>query len=177
MFVLQSCYTPKLFLTDLYFAFIQPVIDYCILIWGLPSDSNIHRIQSFQNRAAHIISNEFSFSISGTSLVNQLGWLYVTQRRDFLYACIIYKCIHGLAPDYITNEITFMHEIQNRVTRQHNLLHVPFAKTSCFKKSFSIHGQQLWNSLPLELRSISMNDLECFKRSYKFLIKNVQVLN
>ena len=170
LFYRVSCYTPKLFLTNLYFAFIQPVIDYCILIWGLSSDSNIHRIQSFQNRAARIISNEFSFSVSGTSLVNQLGWLNVTQRRDFLYACIIFKCIHRLAPDYLTNEITFMHEIQNRVTRQHNLLHVPFAKTSCFKKSFSIYGPQLWNSLPLELRS--MNDLECFKRSYKFLIKN-----
>ena len=148
-FIYKISYKINKIITNLYFAFIQPVIDYCALIWGLSSDSNIHRIRSFQNRAARIISNEFSFSVSGTSLVNQLGWLNVTQRRDFLYACMIFKCIHGLATDYLTNEITFMHEIQNRVTQQHNLLHVPFAMTSCFKTSFSIYGPQLWNSLPL----------------------------
>ena len=45
-----------------YYAFIQPFIDYCILIWGHSSASNLNRIQKLQNRAARISRNSFYFN-------------------------------------------------------------------------------------------------------------------
>ena len=47
---------PSDYLSSLYYAFIQPFIDYCILIWGHTSIGNVLRIQRFQNRVARIVA-------------------------------------------------------------------------------------------------------------------------
>ena len=133
-----SQFVPKSTLFNLYFAFVQPLIDYCLLIWGHTSKSNISRIQSFQNRIARVISNIFSFNISGISIVKDLGWFNVTERRDFLTCMLIYKCLLGDAPNYLSDQLTYVDELSVRETRQTNcnLLHVPFYKTCFYERSF-----------------------------------------
>ena len=133
-------------LSSLYYAFIQPFIDYCILIWGHSSASKLNRIQKLQNRAARIIKNSYDFNISGLTIVKDLNWSNVSQRRDYINNLLIYKCLYCDAPNYLLAQLYIMCEVSSRETRQsddHSLLVVPFSKTSYFKILFSLWSQLL----------------------------------
>ena len=103
---------PTYYLNQLYYAFVQPFLDYCILIWGHTADNNINKIQKFQNRSARIICKLYDFACSGLSLVKSNGWLNVRQRRDFLYCTLIHKCIYGIAPNYLSDHLTLYDNVQ-----------------------------------------------------------------
>ena len=92
-------------LLSIYYAFIQPFIDYCILIWGSTSCTNIQRIQKFQNRCARIITKLYGYDLSGLSIVKMLGWLNVKQRHDFLFCSLIHKCLFGTVPRYLSDNL------------------------------------------------------------------------
>ena len=126
-------------LSSLYYAFIQPFIDYCILIWGHSFASNLNRIQKLQNRAARIITNSYDFNISGLTIFKDLNWLNVSQRRDYINNLLIYKCLYCDAPNYLLDQLSIMCEVSSRDTRQsddHSLLVVPFSKTFISKDRF-----------------------------------------
>ena len=95
-------------LSSLYYAFIQPFTDYCILIWGHSSASNLNRIQKLQNRAPRIIKNSYDFNISGLTIVKDLNWLNVSQRRDYINNLLIYKCLYCDAPNYYSRTATIV---------------------------------------------------------------------
>ena len=144
---------PSDYLSSLYYAFIQPFIDYSILIWGHTSIGNILRIQRFQNRVARIVvANIFDFDVSGLSIVKLLGWLNVKQRPDYLFCTLVHKCLHNMAPFYLLDLLTFVNVISNRNTRQNDF-------------NFSVYGPVIWNSLPFATRAI--DDYEIFKTSCK----------
>ena len=149
---------PTYYLNQLYYAFVQPLLDYCILIWGNTTENNLNKIQKFQNRSARIVCKLYDFAYSGLSLVKSNGWLNVRQRRDFLYCTLIHKCIYGIAPNYLSDHLTLYDDVQSsRITRQSTqlLLHVPFVKHSLCQKSFSVYGPFIWNTLPPHIRQCS----------------------
>jgi len=89
---------------------------------------NLERIQHLQNRIARVILNNFDFvNTRGIDLVCKLGIMTVKQRRDYFMALLMYKSIHGLAPNYLCNEITMEIEVANRTSRHinENDAHVP----------------------------------------------------
>ena len=154
-------------LCTLYYAFIQPFIDYCLLLWGHASNSNISRIQRFQNRSARIVTNVYDYSQAGISIVKNLEWLNVYERKEFLYCLMVHKSIYGSAPHYLSDQLTFLNDISNRETRQNdlNILHVPFTKSAYNQRSFSIYAPSCWNKLPPDIRSIANHDV--FKKQCK----------
>ena len=101
----------------MYNAFIQPFIDYCILIWGSTSSTNIQRIQKFQNRRTRIITKLYGYDLSGLSIVKMLGWLNVKQRHDFLFCSLIHKCLFRTVPRYLSDNLVQLDDIQQRDTR------------------------------------------------------------
>ena len=153
-------------LSSLYYAFIKPFFDYCILIWGHSSASNLNRIQKLQNRAARMIKNSYDFNISGLTIVKDLNLLNVSQRRDYINNLLIHKCHYCDAPNYLFDQLSIMCEVSSRETRQSDdlsLLVVPFSKTSYFKRSFSVYGPSCWNFLPTQIRSCA--NFEIFKKT------------
>ena len=67
----------------LYFnAYIMPLFDYCITIWGNCSRQNIHRMTKLQKKTARIILNKSSDTPSKT-LFEELKWLDF-EKKDHL---------------------------------------------------------------------------------------------
>ena len=60
---------PSYYLKQHYFTFIQPYIDYCLVVWGHTTKMKIKNIQRFQNREARMITNVYDFNIPGLTLV------------------------------------------------------------------------------------------------------------
>ena len=89
-----------------------------------------------------------------------MGWQNVSQRRDYFTALQVFKGIHGLAPDYISDLFTFVHDINTRQTRgtAGNNLHVPRVNKSVFQQSLQFNGAMIWNSLPENIKIIDRLD-------------------
>ena len=60
-------------LTKYYMATVQSHIDNCIIVWGFSSNANCKLLQSLQNRAARIITDNFDWGVSGIAIVKDLG--------------------------------------------------------------------------------------------------------
>ena len=88
-------------------ATVQSHIDYCLTAWGYSSNANCKLLQSLQNQAAIIITDNFDWNVSGVTIVKNLGWLNVCQRRDRSNS-LVYKSLAGLQPNYIADLFYFI---------------------------------------------------------------------
>ena len=134
---------PTHILVKIYNGIIQPTIDYAITVWGYTTQHNLKKIQRLRNRAARIITGNVAFINTGcTDLVSELGWMTVIQRRDYVMVILMFKCIRGLAPHYLSNEITMQIELTDRLTRSvnENNVYVPYAPLESFRNSFAFRG-------------------------------------
>ena len=117
------------------------------------------KLQMFQNSCARLIYGKKKFEhVSG--ILRELHWLPSEARTYFKILCYVFKCLHGLAPAYLTDLIV--------IRRQHNLiLTVPRSITNYGERAFSRAGPRLWNALPVELRLTE--SLETFKSHLKHI--------
>ena len=162
-------------LNKIYVSAVQPTIDYAICSWGFTSNNNIKRIQRLQNYAARVVTGNFDYiNHRGTDLIKSLCWMNVVQRRNYFTLVLMFKCLRGLAPNYLSNEFTMYKDIESvynlRSSSSENVI-VPYVDASVMKCSFSYNGAILWNSLPNDLQVL--DDVSDFKRYVKtFVLTN-----
>ena len=101
---------------------------------------------------------------------NVLHWLDVTDRVRFRVCVQMFKCLHGMAPDYLS---TMCHPAfrlpgrQNLRSANRGQLDVPRATlSSCGLRAFAHAGPSLWNTLPVHLKNRNLT-LTTFMRHLK----------
>ena len=155
-------------LEKVYFTCIQPTLEYAYTIWGNCTVNLKGKIQRLQNLAARIILNNFDYvNFTGTDLVDKLGWLKSEDRYKYLISVLMFKSFNDLVPYYMSDTITLDKDIMTYKTRSdHNMhAHVPKFRTKNLQKAFCVSGPQVWNSLPIEIRTIT--NLDHFKTKCK----------
>jgi len=155
-------------LCQIYQSCIQPHLDYCCTVWGFLPETKLQKVQHIQNSAARIICNNFDFiNFRGIDFVKDLKWQSFTERRDFLAASLMFKCIHEQAPHYLSDQVVMMCDIQPYGTRStYNMdVYVPPARTEQFKRSFQYAGAVIWNGLTDTIKDSPTYDK--FKLNYK----------
>ena len=116
------------------------------------------------------MTGNFDYTSShGEVLVRDLHWQSFQQRRDYFIATMMFKCIHGLAPTHMINELEMVCERHAYSTRNADSLNVvvPKPNLECFKRSFRFSGAKVWNSLPNKLQN--MQSVNSFKQLYKLM--------
>ena len=119
----------------------------------------------FSQKSLFLIRNKH---ISDTStLRDDLHWLPIRQRIMYKLSTIVYKCIHGAAPSYLTNLcVPVATNTSRRYLRSatHGDLLVPRTRTVTYgPRSFAVSGPTIWNTLPSTLR-VSTTTLGQFQR-------------
>ena len=93
------------------------------------------------------------------------GWL-IQERINYKIIVTVYKCIHRLAPNYLSSILTTRTR-DNRL-RQKQVCH-ELNTHSCAKvvgkQAFGTRAPELWNKLPLNIRTIPT--LQSFKQTLK----------
>ncbi len=92
--------------------------------------------------------------------------MYLDKRRLFHYAVLMYKCVNGDMPDYLTDKLIKLEaigQLVNRATARGDLF-MPQANLAMVGSAFSIMGPKIWNSLPMNVREAP--SLALFKQSY-----------
>ena len=160
---------PKESLMTIYNSIILPTIDYAIPVWGWSSQSNINKIQRYQNRVARVITGDFSWEKCGLDIVSSLGWLNVRQRTTYMTNVLTYKCNSGIdkSPVYLRNLLSYTYDCHDRNTRNasNHSFHIPKVNCEKFRESYCYQAPKNWNALSSEIKaSRSINQ-------FKYLIK------
>ena len=82
----------------------------------------------------------------------------------------MFKCIHGLVPHYLSNDVTMVVDIHgyNTMSSENMDPYVPRCTKELCKRSFLYKGNMLWNDLPDILKESS--SLDVFKSNYRVII-------
>ena len=139
---------------QVYFALIQPHSDYCSSAWDGLGETLSTKIQKLQNRAVGVITRS-SYDTNASVLLNalQLDNFYV--RRKKLKAQLMFRILKGNMPSYLRTLFSIRHTDYNLRNNQLKL-NLPKPRTNYSKRSLSYNGALLWNSLPEEMRNLTV---------------------
>ena len=144
----------------LYQALVKPHFDYCDIVWGSCGITLRDKLQKLQIRAARVLTFS-SYDADATKLLEFLSWKNLTSQQEIHRVTMVFKCLHGLAPEYLNSKFRWRNSAYD-LRDSENKLNVPLPRTNYYRKSFSYSGATLWNSLPCDIRNTE--SLGLFKR-------------
>ena len=150
-------------LISIYNSLILPYFDYCSPVWDSIGTTLSNNLQKLQNRSARIITG-YNYDTRSSTILKELKWLPLHQRRSIHRGTMLFKSLNNLAPIYMKNMFSKRSSTHSFKLRSHKYnLTLPKPKTEYAKRSFSYKGATLWNNLPNELKCIT--SLHSFSKS------------
>jgi hypothetical protein len=134
---------------------------------GIPANL-LRRLQSVLNAAARTITGLPRSAHISTTLAG-LHWLRAAERIKFKLATLMFRCLHGTAPRYLSADFIRVADVPARrrlrssttnslIVRQTRLVTVG-------DRAFPVAGANLWNSLPDDITSLDSQ--ATFRRQLK----------
>ena len=149
-----------------YQTLIQRHFDYCNIVGGNCGTALQNKVQKPQTRAARVLTYS-NYNADAGHLFELLRWKNQASQPQIQIAIMVYKSLHGLAPDYWCSK-SKRRETAYNLRDSENKLNVPLPRTNCYKNSFSYSGATLWNRLLYDIRQVESLGL------FKSLIKEVR---
>ena len=149
----------------LYFSLIYPHLHYGITSWGATSKSHLKKLETRQKQALKIMTGS-AFDSPSAPLFLKLGFL----KLDDIYRHKVGIEMHRmLASNQLTDNniqtIQSTHSYQTRSNTQHNLF-VPRVRTNVGKSSLRYQGPVVWNEVPNNLKTKSINGFKFHFKKY-----------
>ena len=129
--------------------FVFSKLFHCSSVSCNAADTNLLKLQAIQNFAAWIICGSQKFD-HVTPLLEELHWLPVKSQLYLCDAMLIFKCLTGSTPTYLS--FLTRGEVSGRTTRSSQLLHIPLYKSKSGQRTFFYRAVSLWNSLDNSLK-------------------------
>lgn len=137
------------------------------LLIGLP-DHLLSRLQKIQNNAARIVTRTRKYD-SITPILISLHWLPIKYRIKYKITLLTFKCLHNLAPVYLSELLVPYKPSRSLRSEGDNLLLEQSVNTVRFgERTFKYCAPKLWNSLPQYMRVC--DNLESFKSNLKTIL-------
>ena len=117
-------------------------------MWDGCGQGNKNYLDRLLKRAAGITAGRKD---TDTDIQQTLKWPSLQCRREHQKCIQVYKCINGLAPVYLLDDLHSSEQIHNYDTRNKDLIRLPLARTTKFQTSFKYNAAKSWNTLPRNL--------------------------
>ena len=148
-------------------------------IWVVKYFWNVtqHRYRWRLRRHIRLVMREGKFESISSDIRDKLHWLPIQQRIKFKIGVLVYRCLRGTAPPYLSEMLSAAADIAGRRSLRsaaHGDLVVPRSRTVRFgSRMFAVSGPTFWNSLTNELKHSSLIE-PAFKKQLKtFLFRTV----
>ena len=146
-------------------SFVLSRLDYCNALFKNMNNYQFDKLQRLQNFAAKVVLGKSLYDHVTPCLI-ELHWLPVKFRVDYKIAVLTFKCLNGLAPQYLSDLIHVYVPSRSLRSASQNLLETKLTKFKTLgDRSFSFTAPCIWNSLPFELRS--EKSIDTFKKKLK----------
>ena len=136
-----------------------------------------YKIQKIQNMCLRFIFNIKSKKhVSMTALRKKIGWFSMSEIRILHGLTMMYKIVNGLAPNYLSDLITFtneIHDIQTRANIGKKIWIPKDVKTKARRNAFIFSMSTLYNKLPENI--ITAPSVNSFKSNIKKHMKNNKI--
>lgn len=137
------------------------------LLANIP-DYQIHKLQLIQNHAARIIKKQKK-SCHITPILIDLHWLPIQYRIQYKILLLVYKCIHGESPVYLSSLVQEHQPSRALRSGSQQLLRELPVRKNYGKRAFSVVGPKLWNLLPFDIKmSTSVNIFKSALKTHLF---------
>lgn len=123
-----------------YKAIVRPTVEYCPTVWDPYTQQASKRVEKVQRRAARWVTGRYHNTSSVTSMLTELGWRSLADRRVDSRLVMLYKIKHGLVD--IPQGVYF------RTHRNGYHIQPVWARTQYYQFSFFPRSIQDWNSVP-----------------------------
>ena len=88
-----------------YNTLVHPKLEYASPIWDPHTKDKISQVEKVQPRAARLTTSNYDYRSSVTSMIENLGWRTLEQRKSDARLCLFYWIVYGFVavpiPDYI----------------------------------------------------------------------------
>ena len=100
----------------------------------------------------------------------KLHWLPLNYRIHFKILLLVYKCLNGLAPIYLSELLRYSNSPRLLRSSSQNFLAVPGSRLKTYgDRAFSVVAPKVWNQLPPELRGgASVDQFRRYLKTYLF---------
>ena len=130
-----------------------PKLEFISTVWNPYLQKDIHTIEMVQRHATLFVTKMYDHYSSVTTILSQLHWENLQDRRSKACVILVYKIINGLV--CIQPEPYFATPTPGNINLQRSrplhYISTRFARTDYLKFSFFYKSIVLWNSLPKEI--------------------------
>lgn len=152
----------------IYKTLIAPHFDYCSSVLFLASKQQRKRMQVLQSKVMRLILRCDRLT-PRLLMLDSLQWMSVRQRVEYNTLIFIHKVTKGMAPQYMSDTVTYGRDVHRYNTRRAGDLRLPSYKKSCTQNSLFYKGYSLYNELPETARRTS--NLREFKSICKTFVR------
>ena len=137
------------------------------ILYGLP-ECTVSKLQTIQNQAAKVVLA--NWDIPSYEALQMLHWLPIKFCIKFKLLCLVFKCLHNMAPAYLSKLLKVKHfPYHTRAQAKSEkgiILDPPFNRAKTFAdRAFCVAGPTEWNLLPDSIRDC--DKLDVFRRMLK----------
>ena len=156
-------------------AFVSSRVDYCNSLLFETLTHVLRKLQSVLNASARLITGGRRYDHI-TPVLRDIHCLPLAQRIDYKLALLVYKCLHGAGPSYLTAYCTALSTVNRhhdlRSAARGNLAQPRTRIRRLGTRSFRLSGPSVWNSLPPAIRKhrLTLNQLKTLLKQHLFNI-------
>ncbi len=126
---------------------VLPIFNYCDIIYGTTDHKALRKLQQLQNRGAKTILRVPKYTPIQIVL-NDLKWLPFNKPITYHTHILMFKCLNGLAPNYLSRHFKYVNHCHNTGYKDKQVLYVSKTKLEITKRELPHHGAINWNTLP-----------------------------
>ena len=144
-----------------YKTLVRPVLEYAHTVWDPHTVENTRQIEMVQRRAARYTLGRYRRTSSVGSMLAELGWKTLADRRHQARLTMFYKIHHQLVA--VPMPLQLKHYYQPTRTENTLAYHIPSSIRDYHLKSFFPWTARSWNILPES--AVQSPSVDAFKRA------------
>lgn len=157
----------------MYNTMIKPHFEFgSTILYTCCSTTQIERLQKLQNKAMRSIL-KCNIYTPIRLMLDTLKWLNIHQRLELNTLQFIHKMKIGNAPEYLTEQLGYVREVQPYHLRNAENFRLPRAKTTAMQQSLFFKGLKLYNLLPNNIKT--ERNINISRRNITQFVKNNMV--
>ena len=131
----------------LYTSLVQPLMEYCDIVWSNADNTILQRLLRLQKRGARIILQKKIREDRTANLYCELGWVSLFERWNFHKCLTVFKCLNGIYPSYLRRLFSYNSDVHHYNTRNRANLHMVKITSKSGYRSFAYSAAKLFNNL------------------------------
>ncbi|XP_072043470.1 uncharacterized protein [Amphiura filiformis] len=137
-----------------YMTYVRPIVEYAAAAWDPHTQRNIKKIEQVQRSSARYVTGSYDRHTSVTSLLKDLQWPSLENRRLQYRLSMLYRIRFNLVD---IDWKDYLQEAKSRTRGHNSRFWLPYCSTQQFASSFFQRSSRDWNKLekdPADFRSL-----------------------